>query len=78
MRLKTDEKYLHKWALHIKEYTKNTLLHKKITVRYDSKTGRRGYYGRLLAYIIIAGTNFNIDLVRSGFARVSIRKLPVK
>jgi micrococcal nuclease len=62
--------YLHHWAVYIKEYTRSRLLDKQVFLKYDSVAGRRGYFDRLLAYIIIDGTNVNTELVRQGFARV--------
>ena len=29
---------------------------------------KRGYYGRLLAYILVDGENFNVELVRQGLS----------
>jgi micrococcal nuclease len=41
-----------------------------VTVKIDPVADRRGSYDRLLAYIIVDGTNFNYKLLDSGHARV--------
>lgn len=62
--------YLHNWAVQIKEYTRNRLLNKEVQLKYDSIAGRRGYYDRLLVYVLVEGNNYNIELVHKGYARV--------
>lgn len=52
------------------EYAKQTLSGKTIQLKLDSQSDGRGSYGRLLAYIIVDGQNFNYQLVSQGYARV--------
>lgn len=47
-------------------FTKARLYGKYIDLEFESKT--RGKYGRLLAYIIVDGENFNVELVREGWS----------
>ncbi|WP_276280805.1 lamin tail domain-containing protein [Halorussus caseinilyticus] len=49
---------------------KNRLLGERVTLKFDSEADRRGYYGRLLAYVYIDGENFNYQLIDHGHARV--------
>jgi micrococcal nuclease len=48
----------------------NRLLGERVTLKYDSEADRRGYYGRLLAYVYVHGEHFNYQLVENGHARV--------
>ena len=36
----------------------------------DPLAGERGFFGRLLAYVLVAGEDLNSILVREGYARV--------
>jgi len=65
-----DTEYLKEWGYKAKDYTTERLLNKTVELKYDEIAGERGYYGRLLAYIIINGQNFNLELVKKGYARV--------
>ncbi|MBW2648477.1 MAG: thermonuclease family protein [Deltaproteobacteria bacterium] len=47
-------------------YTGNHLAGKYVDLEFEGK--RRGYYGRLLAYVFIDGENFNVELVRQGLS----------
>lgn len=49
---------------------KNRLLGERVTLKFDSEADRRGYYGRLLAYVYIDSENFNYQLIDHGHARV--------
>ncbi|UPV75952.1 thermonuclease family protein [Halorussus limi] len=52
------------------QFTKDTLVGKTVTLKFDSQSDRRGDYGRLLAYVYLNGENFNLDLIEKGHARV--------
>ena len=59
------------WGHNAKQTTTDALLNTYVYLEYDEVAGERGYYGRLLAYIILQdGTNYNAYLVREGYARV--------
>lgn len=52
---------------------------KRITLEYDSTQGRRGTYGRLLAYIHLPdGTNFNKQMIEEGYAYEYTYNTPYK
>ncbi|WP_240479615.1 lamin tail domain-containing protein [Haloprofundus marisrubri] len=52
------------------EYTTETLLDEEVTLRFDANEPRRGYYDRLLVYVVVGGEDFNYGLVADGYARV--------
>ncbi|HKK91342.1 MAG TPA: thermonuclease family protein [Desulfobacteraceae bacterium] len=45
-------------------YTKSRLAGKRVEIEFEGR--KRGRYGRLLAYVILDGRNFNVELVRRG------------
>lgn len=47
-------------------YTKSRLTGKTVDLEFESTL--RGKYGRLLAYVILDGKNFNVELVREGWS----------
>ncbi|MCP3942602.1 MAG: hypothetical protein GY710_14095, partial [Desulfobacteraceae bacterium] len=47
-------------------YTKNRLNNKIVELEFESKL--RGRYGRLLAYVIVDGVNYNLELIRNGWS----------
>lgn len=50
-------------------YTKNILLNQTVTLESDPASGNKDIYGRLLRYVFLDdGTNFNRQLIGSGFA----------
>lgn len=48
------------------EYTRKKLIGKYIDLAFEGEL--RDKYGRLLSYIFVEGTNFNLDLVRQGLS----------
>jgi micrococcal nuclease len=48
------------------DYTKERLSGKFVSLEFEGK--RRGKYGRLLAYVILDNTNFNLELVQNGWS----------
>ena len=48
------------------DYTKKRLAGKFVSLEFDGK--KRGKYGRLLAYVILDNTNFNLELVQNGWS----------
>ncbi|ELZ98948.1 endonuclease [Haloferax mucosum ATCC BAA-1512] len=50
-------------------YAKSRLSGRTVELRYDEKAGKRGYYGRILAYVVVDGSEFNYDLITEGHAR---------
>ena len=51
-------------------YAKDRLAGESVTLVFDEQSDRRGYYGRLLAYVYVDGESFNYALLREGHARV--------
>lgn len=64
-----NAEHLEKWGLKAKDFARKILLYKEVRLRFDSVAGKVGYFGRMLAYVIIDNTNFNLELVREGYAR---------
>ncbi len=50
------------------EYTRVALEGRQVRLEGDSETETRDRYGRLLSYVLVDGTNFNVALVREGFS----------
>ncbi len=48
------------------DYTKKSLKGKYVDLEFEGAF--RGRYGRLLAYVFVDGTNFNLELVRQGLS----------
>jgi micrococcal nuclease len=48
------------------DYTKERLSGKFVSLEFEEK--KRGKYGRLLAYVILDNTNFNLELVQNGWS----------
>ncbi|RLM53650.1 endonuclease [Halobellus sp. Atlit-31R] len=51
-------------------YAEERLTGESVTLVFDAQSDRRGYYGRLLAYVYVDGESFNYALLREGHARV--------
>ncbi|MFD1684984.1 lamin tail domain-containing protein [Halobellus litoreus] len=51
-------------------YATDRLAGETVTLVFDEQSDRRGYYGRLLAYVFVNGESFNHALLREGHARV--------
>jgi micrococcal nuclease len=51
-------------------FATGTLEGKAVTLQLEPDSDRRGYYGRLLGYLVVDGQNFNYRLVAEGHARV--------
>ncbi|WP_049891127.1 thermonuclease family protein [Methanohalobium evestigatum] len=63
--------YLHEWGLKASDYTSDILKGNKVRLEYDDISDRRGYYGRLLAYVFLQNdTMYNRMLIKNGYARV--------
>jgi micrococcal nuclease len=51
-------------------YTHDRLLGRRVSLEFDSET--RDLYGRLLAYVYIAGARFDDELLRRGYGRLLV------
>jgi micrococcal nuclease len=59
------------WGENAKGFATQRLAGEQVTIAFDSKSDRRGYYGRLLAYIYYDnGKSFGRQLLERGLARV--------
>jgi micrococcal nuclease len=69
----TDMECLTRWGLKAEDFTRRELQGKYVYLVFDPISPRRGYYGRLLAYIYLTnGTDFTEELVKLGYARVYV------
>lgn len=51
-------------------FTTQRLLGEQVGISFDPNEGTRGYYGRLLVYVVTENGTHNYDLVETGHARV--------
>jgi micrococcal nuclease len=58
------------WGDRASDYAKRQLEGKTVRIAPDENLDRRGYYGRLLAYVYVDGASFNRALIATGHARV--------
>lgn len=61
---------LRRWGKHASELATSELAGQRIGLVFDPNLDRRGYYGRLLAYVVVDDGTFNYRLVETGHARV--------
>jgi len=61
---------LRRWGERASTHAKDQLTGEQVTLHFDANEGRRGYYDRLLAYVVHDGSRFNYGLVTGGYARV--------
>lgn len=61
---------LRRWGRNATAFARETLLGRRVHLEFDLRAPRRGYYGRLLAYVSFGGRSFNYRLVAAGYARV--------
>ena len=52
------------------DFAERELAGEEVGIGYDPTEERRGYYGRLLAYVYVDGEQFNARLIADGWARV--------
>lgn len=62
--------WLRQWGEHAARFTERLIAGEQITVVFDARSSRRGYYGRLLAYIVVDGRTLGARLLQQGLARV--------
>lgn len=68
------DKHLREWGVNAFNYTSERLYNKEVNISYDTIQGQKDQFGRTLAYIHIDNSNFNLELVKNGFARVYTEK----
>jgi micrococcal nuclease len=61
---------LRDWGHKATAFARDRLQGEHVRLTFDDNEGRRGYYGRFLAYIHVDGELFNYKLVNQGYARV--------
>jgi micrococcal nuclease len=55
---------------HASAYAERRLADRRVRLVTDPTADRRGSFGRLLAYVVVDGEQFNYALVREGYARL--------
>ncbi|MFC6735686.1 lamin tail domain-containing protein [Halolamina salina] len=60
---------LREWGERASQHAKDELIGETVTLSFDENEPRRGYYGRLLAYVHVDGDSFNYGLLTRGLAR---------
>lgn len=62
--------HLYDWGQAASQYATDELEGREVRVVTDPEGDRRGSFGRLLAYVYVGETNFNLELLEGGYARV--------
>lgn len=62
--------HLYNWGQQADQYATTTLADEEVRLVIDEEADRRGYFGRMLAYIYVDGENFNKQLLANGYARL--------
>ena len=62
--------HLFEWGERASALADNELAGEEVEIVVDPESDRRGYFGRLLAYIYVDGENFNERLLTDGYARM--------
>ena len=62
--------HLFEWGERASALADNELAGEEVEIVVDPESDRRGYFGRLLAYIYVDGENFNERLLADGYARM--------
>lgn len=62
--------WLRHWGQRATNFTESRLAGAHVTLVVDETLPRRGFYGRLLAYVYVDGNLVNYDLLRTGHARL--------
>lgn len=64
------ERCLRRYGERASRFATERLADETVRLRFDPESDRRGYYGRLLGYLVVDGENFNRLLLEEGLARV--------
>jgi len=64
------ERCLRRYGDRASAFAAERLADETVRLRFDPESDRRGYYGRLLGYLVVDGENFNRLLLEAGLARV--------
>ncbi|MEF8842536.1 MAG: lamin tail domain-containing protein [Haloarculaceae archaeon] len=64
------ERCLRRYGDRASAFAEERLADATVRLRFDPDSDRRGYYGRLLGYLVVDGENFNRLLLEEGLARV--------
>jgi len=62
--------HLFNWGERATDLAEDELEGEQVEIVVDAESDRRGYFGRLLAYIYVDGENFNERLLADGYARM--------
>lgn len=61
---------LRTWSDRATAYLQDIVAGKTITLKFDAIADRRGYYDRLLAYVVLNNSTINRQLIAEGYARL--------
>jgi micrococcal nuclease len=61
---------LRRWGERASAHATDRLRDRRVRLAFDPNLDRRGYYDRLLAYVVLENRTFNYALVTEGYARV--------
>ena len=72
------EKTVEYFGKEASEYTKKSLTGKTVEIETDDSQDKYDKYGRMLAYVIVDGKNFNKSLIEDGYAYEYTYNVPYK
>ena len=72
------EKTVEYFGKEASEYTKKNLTGKTVEIETDDSQDKYDKYGRMLAYVIVDGKNFNKSLIEDGYAYEYTYNVPYK
>ena len=68
----TDTTCLKSWGKKATEFVRGILQDQNVILVSDTQAGERGFYGRLLAYVVADSRDIGDLLLRNGYARVYV------
>jgi micrococcal nuclease len=67
-----DLDYLAYWGKIAADYARQKLEGRMVEIELDELAGKRGYYGRILAYVYVDGADFGAEMIKKGYARTYV------
>jgi micrococcal nuclease len=62
--------HLYNWGEQATAFAVDSVGASEVRIEVDEQADRRGSFGRLLVYVYVDGVNFNLELLRDGYARL--------